>query len=156
MIRRPPRTPLRFTLRRLEYFVAVGEAGGIALATEKVNVSAPSMSSATAQLESGFGVHLFTRRHAQGSTLTPPGQRLFEQAKIVLAEADRPNALANIVSESVRGSPRVGCLSTFAMSCRRSCAAASMTSIRRSISASSNWIRRRSSAGCARRASTLR
>lgn len=106
--------PLRFTLRQLEYFVAVGEAGSIALATEKVNVSAPSMSSAIAQLEAGFGVQLFTRRHAQGSTLTPPGQRFYEQAKIVLAEAEKLNALANIVSDSVRGSLRVGCLSTFA------------------------------------------
>ena len=106
--------PLRFTLRQLEYFVAVGEAGSIALATERVNVSAPSMSSAIAQLEAGFGVQLFTRRHAQGSTLTPPGERFFEQAKIVLAEAERLNALASIVSDSVRGSLRVGCLRTFA------------------------------------------
>lgn len=106
--------PLRFTLRQLEYLVAVGEAGSISLATERVNVSAPSMSSAIAQLEAGFGVQLFARRHAQGSTLTPPGERFFEQAKIVLAEAEKLNALASIVADSVRGSLRVGCLRTFA------------------------------------------
>ena len=106
--------PLRFTLRQLEYFVAVGEAGSISLASEKVNVSAPSMSSAIAQLEAGFGVQLFTRRHAQGSVLTEPGHAFMEQALKILAEADRLNDLANIVTDTVRGSLRVGCLRTFA------------------------------------------
>ena len=49
--------PLRFTLRQLEYFVAVGEAGSIALAAEKVNVSSPSISAAVSQLEKEFGLH---------------------------------------------------------------------------------------------------
>jgi len=44
---------LRFTLRQLEYFVAVGEAGSIALASDKVNVSSPSISAAIGQLEDG-------------------------------------------------------------------------------------------------------
>jgi len=37
---------LRFTLRQLEYFVAVCECGSIALASEKVHVSSPSISAA--------------------------------------------------------------------------------------------------------------
>ncbi len=105
--------PLRFTLRQLEYFIAVGEAGSIALASEKVNVTAPSMSSAIAQLEIGFGVQLFIRRHAQGSVLTPTGERFFEQARIVLEDAAKLNDMANIYTDSVRGSLRVGCLRTF-------------------------------------------
>lgn len=105
--------PLRFTLRQLEYFIAVGEAGSIALAADKVNVTAPSMSSAIAQLEAGFGVQLFTRRHAQGSVLTPTGECFMEQARIVLDSAGKLNDLANIYSGSVLGSLRVGCLRTF-------------------------------------------
>ncbi|MDT0681104.1 LysR family transcriptional regulator [Roseicyclus sp. F158] len=105
--------PLRFTLRQLEYFIAVGEAGSIALAAEKVNVTAPSMSSAIAQLEAGFGVQLFTRRHSQGSVLTPVGERFIEQARAVLEAADKLNDMANIYTGSVRGSLRVGCLRTF-------------------------------------------
>ncbi len=108
--------PLRFTLRQLEYFIAVGEAGSIALASEKVNVTAPSMSSAIAQLEAGFGVQLFIRRHAQGSVLTPAGERFMGQARAVLAEADKLNDMANIYAGSVRGSLRVGCLRTFVQS----------------------------------------
>ncbi|MGZ9811683.1 LysR family transcriptional regulator [Pseudoroseicyclus sp. H15] len=106
--------PLRFTLRQLEYFVAVGEAGSISTASEIVNVSAPSMSSAIAQLEAGFGVQLFTRRHAQGSVLTSSGQAFMEQARRILSEADKLNDLANIESDTVGGSLRVGCLRTFA------------------------------------------
>jgi DNA-binding transcriptional LysR family regulator len=55
---------LRFTLRQLEYFVAVGEAGSIAKAAEQVNVSAPSISASIAQLEAEFGVQLFVRKHS--------------------------------------------------------------------------------------------
>jgi DNA-binding transcriptional LysR family regulator len=105
--------PLRFTLRQLEYFIAVGEAGSIALAAEKVNVTAPSMSSAIAQLEAGFGVQLFTRRHSQGSVLTPTGERFIEQARAILEAADKLNDMANIYTGSVRGSLRVGCMRTF-------------------------------------------
>lgn len=105
--------PLRFTLRQLEYFIAVGEAGSIALASEKVNVTAPSLSSAIAQLEAGFGVQLFIRRHAQGSMLTPTGERFIEQARAILAQADKLNDMANIYTGSVRGSLRVGCMRTF-------------------------------------------
>lgn len=105
--------PLRFTLRQLEYFVAVGETGSIALAAEKVNVSGSSMSSAIAQLEAGFGVQLFTRRHSQGSVLTPTGARFIEQARVVLEAAEKLNEMANIYTGSVCGSLRVGCLRTF-------------------------------------------
>ena len=65
--------PLRFTLRQLEYFVAVGEAGSIALASEKVNVSSPSISAAISQLEEEFGIPLFVRKHAHGLSLSQAG-----------------------------------------------------------------------------------
>ena len=58
--------PSRFTLRQLEYFKAVGELGSIAQASEKVNVSSPSISAAINQLEQEFGLPLFVRQHAQG------------------------------------------------------------------------------------------
>lgn len=105
--------PLRFTLRQLEYFIAVGESGSIALAAERVNVTAPSMSSAIAQLEGAFGVQLLVRRHAQGCALTPAGERFIEQARIILAESEKLNDMADIYTGSVRGALRVGCLRTF-------------------------------------------
>ncbi|MFT3688668.1 LysR family transcriptional regulator [Paenirhodobacter sp.] len=106
--------PLRFTLRQLEYFVAVGECGSIALAAEKVNVSSPSISAAIAQLESEFGLQLFVRRHAQGLSLTQGGLRFLDSARDLLDRARGLNDLANDITGKVRGPLNVGCLVTFA------------------------------------------
>lgn len=106
--------PLRVTLRQLEYFVAVGECGSIALAAEKVNVSSPSISAAIAQMEAEFGLQLFIRRHAQGLSLTTGGARFMEAAREVLDRARGLTDLANDVTGKVRGPLNVGCLLTFA------------------------------------------
>ncbi|MGB0505954.1 MAG: LysR substrate-binding domain-containing protein [Pikeienuella sp.] len=106
--------PLRFTLRQLEYFVAVGEAGSIAQAADDVNVSSPSISSAVAQMEGEFGLQLFVRKHAHGLSLTQAGRLFLVQAKKVLAEAGTLNQLASEISGNVQGPLAVGCLLTFA------------------------------------------
>ncbi|MBL3704263.1 LysR family transcriptional regulator [Sulfitobacter sp. BDSS02] len=106
--------PLRFTLRQLEYFVAVGEAGSIARAAGKVNVSSPSISTAITQMEAEFGLQLFARKHAHGLALTQAGRQFIAQARTVLSEADRLNRLANEISRRVRGPLNMGCLLTFA------------------------------------------
>jgi DNA-binding transcriptional LysR family regulator len=106
--------PLRFTLRQLEYLVAVGETGSVALAAERVNVSSPSISAAIAQLEAEFGLPLFIRRHAQGLSLTQGGRQFVEEARTVLAAAGRLNELAAKITGQVRGPLAVGCLVTFA------------------------------------------
>lgn len=105
---------LRFTLRQLEYFVAVGDAGSIAQASAKVNVSSPSISTAISQLEEEFGLSLFVRKHAHGLSLTPAGKELLKQAKKLLGEASHLISMADNISGSVRGQLRVGCLLTFA------------------------------------------
>lgn len=106
--------PLRFTLRQMEYFVAVGECGSIALAAEKVNVSSPSISAAISQLEAEFGLQLFIRRHAHGLSLTQGGARFMTVAKELLDKAASLGDLANDISGQVRGPLNVGCLLTFA------------------------------------------
>ncbi|TGD43878.1 LysR family transcriptional regulator [Pseudotabrizicola sediminis] len=106
--------PLRFTLRQLEYLVAVGEAGSIAVAAERVSVSSPSISAAIAHLEQEFGLQLFVRRHAQGLTLTSPGRQIFDHARQVLAQAGQLNDLAGSITQTVQGRLHVGGLITFA------------------------------------------
>lgn len=105
---------LRITLRQLEYFVAVGECGSIALAAERVNVSSPSISTAIAQLEAEFGLQLFIRRHAHGLSLTQGGARFLDRAREVLERARALTDLANDITGQVRGPLHVGCLVTFA------------------------------------------
>lgn len=105
---------LRFTLRQLEYFVAVGEAGSIALASERVNVSSPSISAALSQLEREFGLQFFVRKHAHGLSLTQAGRQFMAQAKTVLRDAEGLRRLAGDISGTVQGALAVGCLLTFA------------------------------------------
>ncbi|WP_069300459.1 LysR family transcriptional regulator [Neptunicoccus sediminis] len=105
---------LRFTLRQLEYFVAVGEMGSIAMAAEKVNVSSPSISAAVNQLEKEFGLPLFVRQHAQGLSLTLAGREMMKQAKLVLDNAEKLVDLAADVSGNVQGPLSIGVLLTFA------------------------------------------
>lgn len=106
--------PLRFTLRQLEYFLAVGEEGSIAAASARVNVSSPSISAAITQLEAEFGLPLFVRKHAHGLSLTQTGRQFLEHATRVLAEAKALNQLADSISGNVQGPLRIGCLLTFA------------------------------------------
>ncbi|MER8410241.1 MULTISPECIES: LysR family transcriptional regulator [unclassified Mesorhizobium] len=106
--------PLRFTLRQLEYFVAVGEAGSIAKAAEQVNVSPPSISASIAQLETEFGVQLFVRKHSHGLSLTAGGRIFLKEAARLLNDADALHDVAGDFAEKVRGPLAVGCLLTFA------------------------------------------
>jgi DNA-binding transcriptional LysR family regulator len=106
--------PLRFSLRQLEYFQAVAECGSIAAASERVNVSSPSISAAIVQLEDEFGLQLFVRKHAHGLSLTQGGIQFLVQARTVLSEAAKLSILANDITKKVRGPLNVGCLLTFA------------------------------------------
>lgn len=106
--------PLRFTLRQLEYLVAVAECGSVALAAERCHVSSPSISAAIAQLEQEFGLPLFIRRHAQGLSLTEGGRQFTEAARAVLAAGAALGDRAAELTGQVRGPLAVGCLLTFA------------------------------------------
>lgn len=105
---------LRFSLRQIEYFVAVGEAGSIALASERIHISSPSISAAISQLEQQFGIQLFVRQHAQGLTLTPGGRRFLHEAKILLEKAEHLHDVASDITKVVKGPLSIGCLVTMA------------------------------------------
>jgi DNA-binding transcriptional LysR family regulator len=105
---------LRFTLRQLEYLVAVGETGSIALAAERLHVSSPSISAAIAQLEDVLGLQLFVRHHAKGLSPTQAGQQVLDQARRVLGEGEALFRLSGEISGNVQGNLKLGCLLTFA------------------------------------------
>ena len=104
----------RFTLRQLEYLVAVGRTGSITMAASQLSVSPPSISTAISQLEMEFGLPLFVRKHAQGMALTPSGRELSRQAARVLEAAKGLSNLADLHKGSVQGELNLGCLLTFA------------------------------------------
>lgn len=106
--------PVRYTLRQLEYLVAVGEAGSIVAAAQQVNVSPPSISAGVSHLEEELGVQLFVRHHAQGLTPTLAGRKLLDHARMVLREAAALRDLARELSGSIRWPMAIGCMTTFA------------------------------------------
>ena len=106
--------PLRFTFRQLEYLVAVGEAGSIAVASDQLNVSSPSISAAISQLEAELGVQIFVRQHAHGLSLTAGGRRIFNEAREILFRAGTLTNLAGDIRQKPGGPISVGCLITIA------------------------------------------
>jgi DNA-binding transcriptional LysR family regulator len=105
---------VRFTLRQLEYFVAVGESGSITQAAQRVNISQPSISAAITHLEIELGVQLFVRHHAQGLSLTPAGRTLLDRTKEVLQQAEALLTTADTLASKVSGRIDVGILLTLA------------------------------------------
>ncbi len=76
-----------FTLRQLQTFVTVAEAGTISRAAERLYVSETAVSLAVNQLERTLGVKLLNRRRAHGVTLTTTGQSVLASARQILGEA---------------------------------------------------------------------
>ncbi|OZA82799.1 MAG: LysR family transcriptional regulator, partial [Azorhizobium sp. 39-67-5] len=105
---------MRYTLRQLEYFIAAGETGSITLASERISISQPSISTAISHLEQELGVQLFVRHHAQGLSLTPVGRKLLAEAKHLVEQAEGLYAVASEATDQVRGQLSVGCMVTLA------------------------------------------
>lgn len=105
---------MRFSLRQLEYFIAAGETGSITLASERIHISQPSISTAISQLEKELQVQLFVRHHAQGLSLTPVGRDMLREAKALIAQAEGLYTLASATGGQVRGPLSLGCMVTLA------------------------------------------
>lgn len=105
---------MRYTLRQIEYFIATAETGSITLASERLNISQPSISTAITHLEQELDTQLFVRHHAKGLSLTPAGRILLAEAKRLIDQADLMYAIASDVSEKIRGQLSLGCLVTLA------------------------------------------
>lgn len=105
---------MRFTLRQLEYFIAAGESGSVTVASERIHISQPSISTAISHLERELGVQLFVRHHAQGLSLTPVGRDLLREAKALVGRAESLYTLACETGGQVRGTLSLGCMVTLA------------------------------------------
>jgi DNA-binding transcriptional LysR family regulator len=105
---------MRFSLRQIEYFVAAGEEGSILAASERLNISSASVSTAISQLEAAFGIQLFIRHHAQGLSLTSEGRRFLGESKRLLGQAAGMHGFADEMAREARGPLAVGCLVVFA------------------------------------------
>jgi DNA-binding transcriptional LysR family regulator len=103
-----------YTLRQLEYFVAVAEAGSVTRAAASVHLSQSAMSAALADLENALSVQLLVRHHARGISLTPAGRELLVESRRLLASAADLRAAAQGLGTSLSGTLSIGCFQVVA------------------------------------------
>jgi LysR family hydrogen peroxide-inducible transcriptional activator len=99
------------TLTELRYIVAVARERHFGRAAEACFVSQPTLSVAVKKLEEELGVTLFERGPGEVS-VTPPGQKIVEQAQRVLEEAARIRELAAAGRDPLAGPLRLGAIYT--------------------------------------------
>lgn len=75
-----------FTLRQLQYAIAIADTGGFGSAAEACGVSQPSLSAQVAKLEDTLGVRLFDR-DTRVIRVTPAGERLLPVLRASLSAA---------------------------------------------------------------------
>ncbi len=100
-----------FTLRQLQYFVAVAETGSFRVAAARCFVAQPSLSSQLAELEAALGVTLLTRG-SRRATLTRPGQDLLHRARALLVGAEDLRDAAAAFADPLSGTLRIGVIPT--------------------------------------------
>jgi LysR family hydrogen peroxide-inducible transcriptional activator len=103
--------PHPFSLRQLQYIVAVAEELSFRRAASRCNVSQPSLSAQLAQVEDALGVQLFERAQKR-VLITRVGQELVQRARAVLREADEIVSMARRSSDPLSGTLRVGIIPT--------------------------------------------
>jgi DNA-binding transcriptional LysR family regulator len=76
---------MAFTLRQLQYFIAVAEEGTVSGAAQSLSISQSAVTEAIKELESDLGVALF-ERHRRGLTITHKGHQFYRHANRILAD----------------------------------------------------------------------
>lgn len=104
---------MSFTIRQLQFFVAVAERGSVSGAARQLSISQSSVTEAVKALEADLGVTLFERR-SRGLEITHKGSQFLRHATDILRgvsnarvafreEASRPGRLALGVTSLVAG-----------------------------------------------------
>lgn len=99
------------SLRDLEYVVAVAELRHFGRAAERCAVSQPSLSAQIRKLEDSLGLSLFERT-SRKVLLTPRGEAIVAQARVVLEEARRLLTLADGSDGALTGRLRLAAIHT--------------------------------------------
>jgi len=103
--------PHPFTLRQLQYMVAVADSLSFRKAAERCHVSQPSLSAQIAQLEGVLDVQLFERDRKR-VLLTAVGMEVVERARRLLVEVDAVMEVARRAGDPLSGTLRLGVIPT--------------------------------------------
>jgi LysR family transcriptional regulator, hydrogen peroxide-inducible genes activator len=103
--------PHPFSLRQLQYVVAVADTLSFRKAAERCHVAQPSLSSQLALLEDAVGVRLFERDRRRVLP-TAAGKEVIDRARRLLLDADDLSAAARRASDPLDGTLRLGVIPT--------------------------------------------
>jgi DNA-binding transcriptional LysR family regulator len=91
------------TLRQYEVFVASADTLHFGQAAEKLGVAQPALTQHLKQLETGFGGELLFDRNRRRVLLTDFGESVLPEARALLQQARRVEAIANAARDGQRG-----------------------------------------------------
>ena len=100
-----------FSLRQIQYAVAVADQRSFRRAAERCHVSQPSLSAQIAEVEAALGVQLF-ERDRRGVMITTAGSELIERMRRVLVAADDVSNAARRFLDPLAGTLRIGVIPT--------------------------------------------
>ncbi len=104
---------MAFTLRQLQYFVAVAEQGSVSRAAQNLSISQSSVTEAVKELEGDLGVNLF-ERHPRGLTITHKGHQFLRHATKILADVSDARRTFSSEQERASGTLQLGVTSLVA------------------------------------------
>jgi LysR family transcriptional regulator, hydrogen peroxide-inducible genes activator len=105
--------PHPFTLRQLQYLVAVADELSFRRAAARCGVSQPSLSAQIAQVEGVLGVEIFERSQRK-VLVTSAGRDILERARRLLVDADDLTEAGRRASDPLTGTIRIGVIPTLA------------------------------------------
>lgn len=92
----------------LQYFIEVASCSNLSRAAERLGISQPALSLAMQRLESSFGVKLLIRGKT-GVKVTHAGQKLSQQARVLLGEWEKIRDTTLRDQSEMTGSFTLGC-----------------------------------------------
>ncbi|GHF43121.1 LysR family transcriptional regulator [Seohaeicola zhoushanensis] len=104
---------MAFSIRQLQYFVAVCEHGTVSGAAQALAISQSAITEAVKGLEDDLGLRLF-ERHARGLHMTHKGHQFLRHATSILAEVSGARRAMAERDEEIRGELHLGVTSLMA------------------------------------------
>jgi DNA-binding transcriptional LysR family regulator len=104
---------MAFTLRQLQFFLAVAEQGTVSGAAKVLSISQSSVTEAIKALEADLGVDLFFRR-SRGLEITLAGHQFLRHAKKILSDVSDARNLLDAKSKGTKGKLSLGVTSLVA------------------------------------------
>ena len=104
---------MAFTIRQLQYFVAVAESGTVSGAAQAISISQSAITEAIKGLEADLGAPLFDR-HPRGLNITHKGHQFLRHATLILSNVSNARQAISKQEQEVGGHLHLGVTSLVA------------------------------------------